>query len=97
MLPLFVAREEERSLRELADRRAAAAQELTSRRVREAEQREQRADAAVAVASVQVEEFRSTLGRLERERDALLEEKRSREKASAAAAQAVAAARRWEK
>lgn len=62
---------------------------------RDAEQREQRLQATAAAATMQVDEFRSALAKVERERDKLLAEKKDRDRAAEAAAAAVAAAKRY--
>lgn len=71
----------ERNVR-AAESKAVSA-EATAERVRQSsEQRERRLEAAALAAARQVDEFRAALSRLERERDALEEEKKVRNAAS---------------
>jgi hypothetical protein len=77
----------------VAEQKALSAEAGLDRLTRSSEQRERRLEAAALAATRQVDEFRAALGRLERERDHLVEEKKSLEEATRAASSAVAGAR----
>ncbi len=76
-----------------AEQKAVSAEAGLDRLARSSEQRERRLEAAALAATRQVDEFRAALGRLERERDQVVEEKKSLEEATRAASTAVAGAR----
>jgi GRIP domain len=77
----------------VAEQNAVSAEAGLERLARSSEQRERRLEAAALAATRQVDEFRSALSRLERERDQLVEDKKGWEEASRAASSAVAGAR----
>lgn len=82
---------EERSVG--AEQKTLSAEAGLERLARSSEQRERRLEAAALTATRQVDEFRTALGRLERERDQLAEDKKSLEEAAREASTAVAGSR----
>lgn len=76
-----------------AEQKALTAEAGLERLARSSEQRERRLEAAALAATRQVDEFRAALGRLEREKDQLVEDRNSLEEAAREASTAMAGAR----